>query len=339
MRLYKKISNRSLSLVFIQSWYLSDRYGLYDITDGEMFFEPLFIHEDGKGVGIYYDFTDPKQDPKHLLPYFKTNYDKFIEAVKSYELDCKEIIKLTADNSVQDFAKVYGLIMKTWPVLAICDVLGAMTADEQYSDIIKLAYNARVKNDQAVYRAEEYLSEIIRSSFEFKDKALADLVFPEEFIEERIPSLEELNIRKHGYIYFAGKMNSIISISEFCREYDIELEMNDLSTKATILKGSIACKGKVTGRAVLVFEKSQMDKVQDGDILVMPMTTPDFLSVMKKAAAFITDEGGITCHAAIVAREMGKPCIIGTKIATQVLQDGDLVEVDAEKGVVTIINR
>ena len=61
------------------------------------------------------------------------------------------------------------------------------------------------------------------------------------------------------------------------------------------------------------------------------------MPAMEKAAAFVTDEGGITCHAAIVAREMKKPCIIGTKIATKVLKDGDLVEVDAEKGIVRIL--
>jgi len=81
------------------------------------------------------------------------------------------------------------------------------------------------------------------------------------------------------------------------------------------------------------------DKLKQGDILVTTMTTPDFLFIMKKAAGFITDEGGITCHAAIVSRELKIPCIIGTKIATKVLKDGDLVEVDAKKGIVRIIKR
>ena len=67
------------------------------------------------------------------------------------------------------------------------------------------------------------------------------------------------------------------------------------------------------------------------------MTRPEFLPLMSKASAFITDEGGITCHAAIVAREMKKPCIIGTKIGTKALKDGDMIEVDADKGVVKII--
>ena len=78
--------------------------------------------------------------------------------------------------------------------------------------------------------------------------------------------------------------------------------------------------------------------MKNGDILVSPMTTPNFVPAMKLAAAIVTDEGGVMCHAAIVAREMKKPCIIGTKIATKVLKDGDIVEVDADKGVVKILN-
>ena len=72
--------------------------------------------------------------------------------------------------------------------------------------------------------------------------------------------------------------------------------------------------------------------------MVATMTFPNFIPAMEKAAAFVTDEGGILCHAAIVAREMKKPCIIGTKIATQVLHDGQLVEVDAKRGIVKILS-
>lgn len=88
------------------------------------------------------------------------------------------------------------------------------------------------------------------------------------------------------------------------------------------------------GRVKIVLSRNDFNKFKDGDILVVPMTTPEFVPLMKKAAAIITDEGGISCHAAIISRELGKPCIIGTKIATQVLKDGDMVEVDADRGVV-----
>ena len=73
------------------------------------------------------------------------------------------------------------------------------------------------------------------------------------------------------------------------------------------------------------------------EILVAVSTNPTLAPIMQKAAAVVTDEGGSLCHAAIISREMKKPCIIGTKIATHVLKDGDLVEVDADKGVVRII--
>jgi len=101
--------------------------------------------------------------------------------------------------------------------------------------------------------------------------------------------------------------------------------------------GVSACKGKISGTAKIVKSSKEQSKINVGDILVTAMTTPDFLPCMNRAVAFITDEGGITCHAAIVAREMNKPCIIGTKIATQVLKDGDLVEVDAINGIVRIL--
>ena len=77
-----------------------------------------------------------------------------------------------------------------------------------------------------------------------------------------------------------------------------------------------------------------LKKVREGDVLICGMTMPDYVPAMKKAAAIVTNEGGVTCHAAIISRELNIPCVVGTKIATQVFEDGDEVEVDAEKGIV-----
>ena len=109
--------------------------------------------------------------------------------------------------------------------------------------------------------------------------------------------------------------------------------------KEKIIKGAIAYKGITKGYVKIVLQNENIKDVKQGDILVTVMTFPNFIPAMEKAAAFITDEGGILCHAAIVAREMKKPCVIGTKIATKVLKDGDLVEVDADKGIVKILKR
>lgn len=84
---------------------------------------------------------------------------------------------------------------------------------------------------------------------------------------------------------------------------------------------------------------ADMKKMKPGDILVSVATIPDIMPAMKKAAAIVTEQGGITCHAAIVSRELGIPCVIGTKVATKVFKDGDIVEVNANHGVVTVLKR
>jgi phosphoenolpyruvate synthase/pyruvate phosphate dikinase len=103
------------------------------------------------------------------------------------------------------------------------------------------------------------------------------------------------------------------------------------------IKGICASPGKAIGRAVIAMSPNDFHKVKNGDILFTMMTRPEFLPVMNMAAAFVTDEGGITSHAAIIAREMKKPCIIATKKGTKIVKDGDLVEVDAERGIVKIL--
>jgi len=104
------------------------------------------------------------------------------------------------------------------------------------------------------------------------------------------------------------------------------------------VNGQTAYLGKVRGRVKIVNGVKDMSKVKKGDVLVAVSTNPDVLPAMNRAAAFVTDVGGITSHAAIIAREMKKTCVIGTKFATKIFQDGDMVEVDAMNGVVKKIN-
>lgn len=100
------------------------------------------------------------------------------------------------------------------------------------------------------------------------------------------------------------------------------------------IAGNTAFRGKVKGTVKVVNAVSDMTKMEYGDVLVSAQTNPSIIAAMKKSAAIVTDEGGLTCHASIVSREMNIPCVIGTKIATKVLKDGDKVEVDAEKGII-----
>lgn len=100
------------------------------------------------------------------------------------------------------------------------------------------------------------------------------------------------------------------------------------------IKGNSASLGKVRGVVKIINSVNDFNDYQNEEILVTPMTTIDYTPFLHKVKAIVTNEGGITCHAAIIAREMNKPCVIGAKIATQVFKDGDLVEVDADNGIV-----
>ncbi len=105
------------------------------------------------------------------------------------------------------------------------------------------------------------------------------------------------------------------------------------------IRGTVACQGKVRGKVVIVRTIHDILKVEKGDILVAVVTHPDYVPAMQKAAAIVTDEGGMLSHAAIVSREMGIPCIVGTGNATKVLDYGIEVEVDAIEGIVKVIER
>jgi phosphohistidine swiveling domain-containing protein len=154
-------------------------------------------------------------------------------------------------------------------------------------------------------------------------------VIPKKIIEERKKAFGFL-LSKGEEITFSGK-----DLEKYRKKYFPEAEEKEIQS----FEGTMASKGDVRGAVKIIKSVMDLAKVNKGDILVAPMTTPDMVPAMEKAAAFVTDEGGILCHAAIVSREMGKPCIIGTKIATKVLKDGDIVEVDATNGVVKIIKR
>lgn len=101
-----------------------------------------------------------------------------------------------------------------------------------------------------------------------------------------------------------------------------------------ILRGETASAGVYSGKVKIVKDPSELNKIEKGDILVTVMTTPDMVPAMQRAGAIVTDEGGLTCHAAIVSREMGTPCIVGTEHATQILKDGEIITVHASRGIV-----
>ncbi len=118
-------------------------------------------------------------------------------------------------------------------------------------------------------------------------------------------------------------------------ESSVDQNTTPKETKLNVLaRGLAASPGTAVGKVIVIEDINEIARVKDGDILVTGMTNPDMVPAMRKAAAVVTDEGGRTCHAAIVSRELGIPCIVGSKNGTAVLAEGVLVTVDATRGVV-----
>jgi pyruvate,water dikinase len=118
------------------------------------------------------------------------------------------------------------------------------------------------------------------------------------------------------------------------KEFEEELASQNT---AQVIYGQVASQGYARCIARVILDQSQFDRFNEGEILVTGMTRPEFVPLMKKAAAIVTNEGGVTCHAAIVSRELGKPCIIGTKNATSLIPDGATIEVRANHGTVRVL--
>jgi phosphoenolpyruvate synthase/pyruvate phosphate dikinase len=135
---------------------------------------------------------------------------------------------------------------------------------------------------------------------------------------------------ENGRLIFIEKKNDVNTL--------LEKMIPKASVETGELRGQIGNRGKYTGHAKIVMNTYDFDKIQPGDVLISTMTTPDFIVLMQKSGAIVTDIGGLLCHAAIVSRELNKPCVIGTKFSTRFFKDGDMVEVDAEKGIVRKIS-
>ena len=151
---------------------------------------------------------------------------------------------------------------------------------------------------------------------------------------------KELEKRNKYFLVGEGKM-WYLPIKKYLNQRGWSLLEQRNIKGIKVLKGMSVIKGNliIKGVVKIVRGRKELSKIKKGDIIISPMTTPEYIPILKKVKAIITNEGGITCHAAVTSREFRIPAVVGTKIATEVLKDGDLVEVNAEKGIIKILKR
>lgn len=187
------------------------------------------------------------------------------------------------------------------------------------------------------FTANEFLARIGRK-YQYPQEEL-QFTLPQEvkklFAGEKLDR-NLLQRRMQSSVHIIGaKLAEYILEEEEARQI-VEMTQRPREEKLTDLRGTPASYGIAQGKVRIIHNPKKQD-IEEGEILVTSMTRPDFAPLMKKAAAIITEEGGITSHAAIISRELEKPCIVGTRIASQVLKDGDEVEVNANHGLIKIL--
>ncbi|MBU2229605.1 hypothetical protein KJ810_04315 [Patescibacteria group bacterium] len=304
-----------------------------------------------QNITTYYEADDLEAIRIALLKKMTKDHEWYFQQSKRFRRECLQS-RLSIERAV-----VAGVLNKRiieqskarhvrlFPMLRLSILVPTVFSDDIRSQfgaygesIINTAYEDRKKSD-GVFEMNDYnLRQLIaeRLASQKIPTVLAKLFTMKElslFSKGKAVDFNEIKKRAKGYVLcnFGLFVNSNYQKVFVANNYFFKEEkVSGSSLTGNVAFGAIIVRGKVR----LLFSLDQIHTFKKNEIMVTPMTVPDFLPAMKKATAIVTDEGGITCHAAIVARELKKPCVIGTKIATKVFKDGDLIEVDATKGIV-----
>lgn len=269
------------------------------------------------------------------MPMYDIDYDP--ESLKYFQDRLKKINKKNAPKEIKNIEEKYAKRYKEY-----LGIIKRFNGKKHILYLLKFfAAYGYLKDFKPYVRDKGSLC--IRPVFEEVAKRLGITLSEALFLNEKeIPNLlfgkiklpdlkQRINnsayICSNGGIYLFTDQKSLKKIDSALTQKEKTVELKGVGVSPGIAKGSIS----------VILSNNDFSKFKQGEILVTSATRPDFVPLMRKASAIITDEGGILSHAAIVSRELKKPCVVGTKNATRVLKDGYLVEVDANKGIVKII--
>ncbi len=187
--------------------------------------------------------------------------------------------------------------------------------------------------------ALEHIAHRLNSNYEHILQFLPSELKDSFFRNSPLPCFQTIG-GKRSYAVSQTNNEEIMLTDDVKSSEDIaQLFITRAREETNVLKGRVGNPGHAKGKVKVILSVEEFSKMEDNDVLVTTMTTPDFVMLMRRSCAIITDIGGLLSHAAIVGRELEKPCVIGTKFGTQILRDGDEVEVDATQGIITILQR
>lgn len=338
---YGKVDYVMLYEKDISLWYLTEKgnkeaYELSKKLIDNNFFRKLF-NESEKMDDFLKTYKSTPLSEKNIIKEWKSYvklFHRFTKIYRFYEPPFQQaieelILKEISEKEIREY-----LVSHDQKIIENLSKEGKEVLDK----LLKLADMKLILHEESA----KFVSEHLMSFIEFvakKNNISAEIVSSlreKEFVDAMNGKPIDIDLAKERMKGCAlVKRNNTWHFDSGDKYLDLKKEIK--KTQSKDISGNTAFPGKVKGKVVVYQSWTDTIELNEGDILVTGMTNPLMVPFIKKAGAIVTDEGGIICHAAIISREMKKPCITGTKNATQLLKDGDFVEVDANKGIVRII--
>ncbi|MDO8452060.1 MAG: PEP/pyruvate-binding domain-containing protein, partial [bacterium] len=302
------------------------------------------------------DGTDLISNPENFERY-ETEFRNYMKEVQSYAASFAfdSVSKEETGHLLNEFARLFYYYSKT----EFFSTDGAYKLFEETKDKgleKRLEQMGQIKNagrsflNSIFFGTDAVLPKLLKNleqRFGVSERVLQQYSREEVLglFDDKQVSNEEIERRNDSFYILGRDGSTVIKTGSEARE-DIQEFIGDATREhSATITGTSAHSGKVRGTARIIragydnFDTLHqlMDTVQKGDILVAETTSPELMPACQKAGGIITDQGGMLSHAAIVSRELNIPCIVGTSNATEVIKDGDLVEVDADNGIIKII--
>ena len=333
---YVSYLSRPFSLMRVQLYYLGEYEGIRRLTDGHYYLNPLFIQKRGE-VHIYYNNISQKENPANIFSYIEQNVDMAI-AFEEMVQRANRIKSILFDGAPFLWDSFLNDLIYLYPFSTLGNIAGR-SADLVVKKLMPWLKQFREQYDKIMWMAEDFLCEkaIAKVGEEYKNTVLLEEAFGETSIRQK-----DIQSRQKGYLFFNGQLvidEDENTLNNYINANNIYLkDMNEVVLENKLICGAGAYGGRVEGKVRIIRKMSDIPNFQKGEIIVSPMTVPQYSQIMKDSIGIITDEGGILCHAAIVARELMIPCVIGCKNATLLLHDGDRVLINGDDGTVKILS-
>ena len=341
LKIYKELFSRDFSLPSVEAWVRGESINAKGWTEEKQPFLPYIITQRQDDTIHFYYNLQGVEWVQDLLTTLAKKDKNFLKKIENKVLEkLKYIRPIYEKEKILNLPQLKKFLKELEAGYPWFEAMWLFFQMNDESKVVGLNLKNLAKVRELTDKLCNSSDSVIRKSLLKIYPELGDLssvLSTSEIVSGKMPLKSELARRYKGYFFGDNKLITGLDKKKVAKILTIHFK-NEPIIKTRQLNGLTVYRGVVRGFVRRIMGHKQINEMKEGEILVSPMTIPDFLPAIKKAAAIVTDEGGVLCHAAIVSRELKKPCIVGTKFATQILKDGDLVEVDANNGIVRILN-